>query len=84
MVIARWKLGAVSAGAGLAALTAAVGDLAPAVRRGVVDSAYATAGDIGAAAEAVPRLRAGCCHPLSWLYLICALALSLLILRHLR
>ncbi len=86
LVILAVGLSAVSAGAGLAALTAAVGDLAPAVRRGVVIGAYATAGDIGAAAGPFLAYALVAAIPLSWLYLICALAFctGLLILRHLR
>jgi len=86
LVILAVGLSAVSAGAGLAALTAAVGDVAPAERRGVVIGAYATAGDIGAAAGPFLAYALVAAIPLSWLYLICALAFctGLLILRHLR
>lgn len=86
LVIAAVGLSAVSAGAGLATLTAAVGDLAPRERRGVVIGTYATAGDIGAAAGPLLAYALVAVIPLSWLYLICALAFcaGLLVLHRLR
>ncbi len=86
LVILAVGLSAVSAGAGLATLTAAVGDLAPTQRRGAVIGAYATAGDIGAAAGPFLAYALVAAVPLSWLYLVCALAfcVGLLILHRIR
>lgn len=85
LIVAAVGLSAVSAGAGMAGLTAAVGDLAPSGRRGVVIGAYATAGDIGAAAGPLLAFALAQVIPLSWLYIMCVVAflVGMVILRRL-
>ena len=85
LIVAAVALSAVSAGAGMAGLTASVGDYAPSRRRGMAIGAYATAGDIGAAAGPFLAYALALVIPLSWLYLICAVAflVGLLVLQRL-
>ena len=86
LIVAAVALSATSAGAGMAGLTAAVGDLAPRRQLGAAIGAYATAGDIGAAAGPFLAFALALVIPLGWLYVICAFAflVGLLVLRRLR
>ncbi len=74
LIVLAIILSAASAGAGMASLTAAMGDLAPTRRRGAVMGAYATAGDIGSAAGPFLAYALVLVMPLAWIYLICAVA----------
>ncbi len=71
-IVIAVAIGAVSAGAGMAGLTAAIGDLAPSDRRGAAMGAYATAGDIGAAAGPFLAYTLILIVPLAWVYGLCA------------
>jgi MFS family permease len=70
-------LGAVSAGATLAALTAHVGDRAPAGSEGAVMGAYATAGDMGSMAGPFVAFALAASVGLRWVYALCTLAFLL-------
>ena len=72
LIVLAIILSAASAGAGMASLTAAMGDLAPTRRRGAVMGAYATAGDIGSAAGPFLAYALVLVMPLAWVYAICA------------
>ena len=72
LIVLAIILSAASAGAGMASLTAAMGDLAPTRRRGTVMGAYATAGDIGSAAGPFLAYALVLVMPLAWVYAICA------------
>ncbi len=63
-------LGAVSGGATLAALTAHVGDQAPAGSEGVVMGTYATAGDVGSMAGPLVAFALAASVGLRWAYVL--------------
>ncbi len=73
-IVIAVAIGAVSAGGGMAGLTAAIGDLAPSDRRGAAMGAYATAGDIGAATGPFLAYALILVVPLAWVYALCAIA----------
>lgn len=67
-------LGAASAGAALATLTACVGDVTPPGRQGLVMGAYATAGDIGSTAGPFLAFALLSVVHLQSVYILCTLA----------
>ncbi|RME80768.1 MAG: MFS transporter [Caldilineae bacterium] len=71
-VVSGLALSAVSSGAALAILAALLGDMAPPGRQGIAMGAYATAGDIGAAAGPFLAFALINLMPLSWVYVLCA------------
>ena len=66
-------MGAVSAGAALAALAAYVGDATPPGKQGVIMGAYAAAGDIGSTAGPVLAFALVSVMDVRWVYAFCAL-----------
>jgi MFS family permease len=70
-------LSAVSAGAGMATITAAVGDATPQGEHGAVMGLYATVGDIGSAAGPFLAYALASRVALQGVYLLCALAFTL-------
>jgi len=65
-------LGAASAGAAMAALTAYTGDVTPPGRQGVAMGTYAAAGDIGSTAGPVMAFALASMVDVRWAYLFCA------------
>jgi MFS family permease len=67
---------AISAGGGMAGLSAALGDRTVGHRRGLVVGAFATAGDIGSALGPLLAYTLAATVPVSWAYALCAVAFT--------
>lgn len=76
LIVLAIVVGAISAGAGAATLSAAIGRLAPAARRGAVMGAFATAGDIGATLGPLLAYAVVVVAPVSCVYVVCAAAFA--------
>jgi MFS family permease len=76
LILVAVVLSAFSAGGGMAALTAALGDRAAGHRRGLLVGAYATAGDTGSALGPLIAYPLATALPLSSAYLLCAAAFT--------
>jgi len=72
-IILGVALGAISAGAALAALAAYIGDATPPGKQGVIMGAYAAAGDIGSTAGPVLAFALVSVVDVRWVYAFCAL-----------
>ncbi len=77
LILVSVIISALSAGAGMAALTAALGDRTASHRRGLIVGAYATAGDTGSALGPLVAYPLATAVPLAWAYVICAVAFAI-------
>ncbi len=73
-IVSGILLSALSAGVGMAALSATLGDMTTEEQRGILVGTYATAGDCGSAAGPLLAYALASVVPLTWAYGICALA----------